>query len=302
MIALPRATRQARLGSDNANRSLRHNRTRHRIHPRHRPGDRNGTRGGGRASRGERPQRIERAARHGRCATRGARRGSRGARRRHEHRGGQRYNGRNRARRRHSRQQPRHLRRAARSRDRRRRVAALLRRQRAHGCAPHPPLPAGNDAAKVGPRAQHRERLRRRHPCRDGALRGVEDRTARRLARLREGGRRYRRHRQLGDCGAHAHEGRRRLRLRARRPDIALGRGAARVHGGAPATVAAAAPHRAGGDRQHGGLPELAVRLGDPDGGGAPGAPRARIRLPYPPPARRPHGAGSGSGRRMARG
>jgi NAD(P)-dependent dehydrogenase (short-subunit alcohol dehydrogenase family) len=63
-------------------------------------------------------------------------------------------------------------------------------------------------------------------------------------------------------------------------PALPWGRGAAGVHAAAPPAVAAPAPHRAAGDREHGGVPQLAARLRD-HGRGRAG--RRRLRGLHPP-------------------
>ncbi|CAK7286129.1 hypothetical protein SGPA1_40389 [Streptomyces misionensis JCM 4497] len=140
-------------------------------------------------------------------------------------------------------------------------MAALLRGQRPVRRTAHPRLPARYEGAGLGPDPQPRQRLGGGHPRRDDPLRHDEDLAARREPRLRQGRRRHRGHRQLrhrrtdphGRCGG--------VRPRTRRRRVALGRGAARVHGQVPPPVAAATPHRARGDRQHGRLPRLTARL-----------------------------------------
>ncbi len=143
-------------------------------------------------------------------------------------------------------------------------------------------LPARDDRARLGPRCSTSPATRRwstpsemiHYGMSKTALLAV-------LARLRQGGRRDRRHRQQRHRRADPHGRRGGLRLRPGQPGPAVGGGAARVHAGAPAPLADPAADRAGGDRQHGDLPGLPAGLGD-DRRRAPGRRRLRRRDPAP--------------------
>ena len=96
-----------------------------------------------------------------------------------------------------SRQQPGHLRAEGLRGDHRRRVEALLRRERAERRSSGAALPAGDEAAQLGPHHLHLQRKRRADSRGDDSLRCDEDGAARGVARPRRRRRRHRHHRQL---------------------------------------------------------------------------------------------------------